>query len=55
MRAAAVLLRFATPGRLAPSAARDVPGAFDREKQLGDDLIAYIDAPIPVSPGRRRT
>ena len=52
MRAAGVLLRFATPSRLAPSAGRDkLDPAFDAEKQFGDDLIAYVEAPLPGQPG----
>ncbi|MGB7159850.1 MAG: helix-turn-helix domain-containing protein [Tepidisphaeraceae bacterium] len=47
MRAAGVVLRFATPSRLAPGARKIV----DEEKQLGDDLIAYVDAPLPGQPG----
>lgn len=47
LRAAGVLLRFATPSRLAPVQGRNVtPPARDRNRQLTDALIAYIDSPI---------
>jgi hypothetical protein len=52
MRAASVLLRFATPSRLAPATPREkIDPAFDTEKQFGDDLIAYVEAPMPGQPG----
>jgi CheY-like chemotaxis protein len=41
MRAAGVLLRFATPSRLLPSAASARP--VDEEKRYVDDLIAYVN------------
>ncbi len=59
MRAAAVLLRFATPSRLAPgallsssSSSPDAPGkTSNSDKQYVDDLLAYVDAPMPGQPG----
>jgi hypothetical protein len=49
LRAAAVLLRFATPSRLAGLGNAGTPP--DASKQLGDDLIAYVEAPMPGEPG----
>jgi len=53
MRAAAVLLRFATPSRLGSTSSTSsrVPAAPDPDKQFVDDLIAYCDAPLPGQPG----
>ena len=53
MRAAAVLLRFATPSRLVPASPHHAPGAAaaDPNKQYVDDLIAYCEAPLPGQPG----
>jgi hypothetical protein len=53
LRAAAVLLRFATPSRLAPASPHHTPGAAasDPNKQYADDLIAYCEAPLPGQPG----
>lgn len=56
IRAAAVLLRFATPSRLAPAATSpSASGSPDapakREPDEIDDLIAYCDAPAPGQPG----
>jgi HEAT repeat protein len=56
IRAAAVLLRFATPSRLAPAAmsasSASPPRAAARDdRQHVDDLIAYIEAPLPGQPG----
>ena len=49
MRAAGVLLRFATPSRLLPAS---VAGkVVDEHKQFEDDLIAYVEAPPPGQPG----
>ncbi|MGB7161514.1 MAG: helix-turn-helix domain-containing protein [Tepidisphaeraceae bacterium] len=50
-RAAGVVLRFATPSRLLPSTPHGMPKEFDEQKQYGDDLIAYVDAPMPGQPG----
>jgi hypothetical protein len=53
MRAVAAILRFATPTRLAmPSAAEEVEA---QERRHGDDLIAYVDAPLPGQPGAPET
>jgi hypothetical protein len=49
LRAAAVLLRFATPSRLAGLGNAGKPP--DANKQYGDDLIAYVEAPLPGEPG----
>lgn len=54
IRAAAVLLRFATPSRLAPAALSSSPSPdapAKREPDEVDDLIAYCDAPAPGQPG----
>jgi hypothetical protein len=56
LRAAAVLLRFATPSRLvsALGGTSPSPAAGDdaqSSKQYVDDLIAYVDAPLPGQPG----
>ena len=49
MRAASVLLRFATPSRLlAPSATTD---ASKSARQFEQDLFEYIDSPMPGQPG----
>jgi hypothetical protein len=58
MRAAAVLLRFATPSRLVGlsnlanrvTTEADVAGG-EKTGTLVDDLIAYVDAPMPGQPG----
>jgi hypothetical protein len=49
LRAAAVLLRFATPSRLAPAA--DPDPERERRRQREADLLAYVDAPVPGQPG----
>jgi DNA-binding CsgD family transcriptional regulator len=59
MRAASILLRFATPGRLGTTNTADSLGgaavseksAHAQEKEHVDDLIAYIEAPLPGQPG----
>jgi len=57
IRAAGVLLRFATPSRLAAagmaSAASpaDPRAAARSDKQYVDDLIAYVESPLPGQPG----
>ncbi len=58
IRAAAVLLRFATPSRLAPAASLLPATSADagaapakREPDYVDDLIAYCEAPVPGQPG----
>ncbi len=55
IRAAAVLLRFATPSRLSPAAVSSsspgAPGAAKADRQHVDDLIAYVEAPLPGHPG----
>ena len=57
LRAAAVLLRFATPSRLVGggggSASSSSPEAQAKRssKQYVDDLIAYVEAPLPGQPG----
>ena len=56
IRAAGVLLRFATPSRLGAagmsSASPDDPQAPAKsDKQYIDDLIAYVEAPLPGQPG----
>lgn len=48
MRAASVLLRFATPSRLARFTS-DV--ADDASKQFANDVIAYCESPLPGQPG----
>ncbi len=54
IRAASVLLRFATPSRLSPAAVSSspgAPGAAEADRQHVDDLIAYVEAPLPGQPG----
>jgi transposase len=55
MRAVSILLRFATPGRLAPSAivaaAPTANPANVQNRQPLDDLRAFIEAPLPGQPG----
>jgi hypothetical protein len=51
IRAATVLLRFATPSRLAPAARGPESLERDEQKQQLDDLMAYVDAPLPGQPG----
>ena len=56
IRAAGVLLRFATPSRLVPAVASASPddpraAAARANKQYVDDLIAYCEAPLPGQPG----
>jgi hypothetical protein len=57
LRAAGVLLRFATPSRLAPAGMAspspddDAKAAARSNKQYVDDLIAYCEAPLPGQPG----
>ena len=57
IRAAGVLLRFATPSRLGaagmapPSPDDNAKAAARSNKQYVDDLIAYVDAPLPGQPG----
>jgi hypothetical protein len=71
IRAATILLRVATPGRLAPTAPTNptaAPSAASpaappparhgaeaaaraQEKREIDDLIAYVEAPLPGEPG----
>src|SRR5205823_2386356 len=52
IRAATILLRFATPSRLAPGAARKPDAAEpDPRKQELDDLMDYVNAPLPGQPG----
>jgi transposase-like protein len=48
MRAAGVLLRFATPSRLLPGSNVQPP---DEREQYMDDLMAYVNAPMPGQPG----
>ena len=57
IRAAGVLLRFATPSRLAAAGTAssspddDAKAAARANKQYVDDLIAYVEAPLPGQPG----
>jgi len=57
LRAAATLLRFATPSRLTPASSRAAAAAAGAsaakhpDEQFVDDLIAYVDAPMPGQPG----
>src|SRR4051812_36692803 len=52
IRAATILLRFATPSRLAPgrTTAGDNSPAREPHDQEVDDLIDYINAPLPGQP-----
>ncbi len=50
LRAAGVLLRFVTPSRLLAPSNADADAAKEN-KRFGDDLIAYIEAPMPGQPG----
>ena len=50
LRAAAILLRFATPSRLS-SATDDAAFAKKQDKQHIDDIMAYVEAPLPGQPG----
>ena len=57
MRAASLLLKFATPARLSgpsASAAAEKQAAAE-SRRFGDDLIAYINAPLPGQPGAPET
>jgi DNA-binding CsgD family transcriptional regulator len=49
MRAAGVLLRFATPSRLLPTTKAAQP--IDEHQRYLDDLFAYVNAPAPGQPG----
>ena len=49
MRAAGVLLRFATPSRLLPTTRAAQP--VDEHKRYVDDLLAFVNAPAPGQPG----
>ena len=54
LRAAALLLRFATPSRLAPataSAAAAEKAAKKEDQQHFQDVIDFIEAPVPGQPG----
>jgi hypothetical protein len=53
LRAAAILLRVATPARLQRLANPDTPGHGDSASHdpLIDELDAYINAPMPNEPG----
>jgi hypothetical protein len=51
MRAAAILLRFATPSRLAPASVAAEKSAKAEDKQHFQDVIDYIEAPLPGQPG----
>jgi hypothetical protein len=52
MRAAGVLLRFATPSRLLPATSKPSDtAAIDEREQYVNDLIAYCNAPMPGQPG----
>jgi transposase len=57
LRAVSILLRFATPGRLA-SAARATPAekaAHSETQQHMNDLIDFVEAPLPGEPGAPET
>ena len=51
MRAAAVLLRFATPSRLAPASLGAEKIATAEDKQSFQDIIDFVEAPLPGQPG----
>ena len=53
IQAVGVVMRFATPNRLMPQWLREelTQCSDDPRQQLGDDLIAYVDAPMPGEPG----
>jgi hypothetical protein len=51
LRAAAILLRFATPSRLAPSSAGAEKTAKAESERHFQDIIDYIEAPLPGQPG----
>jgi hypothetical protein len=54
LRAAAILLRFATPSRLAPAAAGAERVAKKEDQQHFQDVIDFIEAPVPGQPGCRK-
>src|SRR2546421_6925444 len=51
LRAAAILLRFATPSRfITPATSGNSAGRAEKNRDF-DDLMAYVDAPLPGEPG----
>ena len=51
LRAAAILLRFATPSRfVTPATSGNSAGHAEKNREF-DDLMAYVDAPLPGEPG----
>jgi hypothetical protein len=51
LRAAAILLRFATPSRLSPASTGAEKTAKAEGEQRFQDIIDYIEAPLPGEPG----
>jgi Helix-turn-helix of insertion element transposase len=51
IRAAALLLRFATPSRLAPASVGAEKIAKAQDKQDFQDVIDFVEAPLPGQPG----